>query len=638
MPKFTSSRQEWHSLVQNSPLKTSKRNQAIFEAKQLIGEYSKNPHEKSPSKWKTSQKYFDFNIAAIGFILSFTIYSTLILQRNWESKQATTFAFSLGSVLTYSIIRFPFVQSTALLTIPGMSSSKGRSALAAIALAATLNGPGKNLNSNYEQISYSLACTQQISSKLTAHAQQYIEVNHGVLRHALIGTLNKTAADFEDVRKVYQDIEQNVDSIGNLVQEFNDFQLSIGEQCAKKLNEFFCIIPTFVASLVTDLVTSQAKNAMIYAENQLKFQVKITQKSDNSNQNNGDFQTAIDKIKADAKENFEWTSWVSFIADIMVFYSWFRLVFSTLKYRSKWKKNKLFDNTIVGSELAEVDKERYFYDKNSCFPISVSSVKMFGLVNPGKLFVTTLKERRARNKKMFRSILQVGMCVLVMTANRVLYFVLKRISTEISIQTDAITEQFQANSNKIKLKISGKGTYSESLTKLSGNLNSMNVAEQKDMLNRVASCLPGIHPVNLDQDIFIGVLIIVILFSIMFQPYIMRIRAKILNRVYPEIAHVRYLTLRNELVDNQGKVEDFNDVVRNGFWRIFGGFGKSCAGCGNRGSKDCEKCKSLFCGSCWSLQKKCVVCLSRKGRVGEKSDDPEMSGLLSDDTLDFDSD
>ena len=124
----------------------------------------------------------------------------------------------------------------------------------------------------------------------------------------------------------------------------------------------------------------------------------------------------------------------------------------------------------------------------------------------------------------------------------------------------------------------------------------------------------------------------------MFQPYIMRIRAKILNRVYPEIAHVRYLTLRNELVDNQGKVEDFSDVVRNGFWRIFGGFGKNCAGCGNRGSKDCEKCKSCFCGSCWSLQKKCVVCFSRKGRVGEKSDDPEMSGLLSDDTLDFDSD
>ena len=196
----------------------------------------------------------------------------------------------------------------------------------------------------------------------------------------------------------------------------------------------------------------------------------------------------------------------------------------------------------------------------------------------------------------------------------------------------------------MKLKISGKGTYSESLSKLSSNLNSMNVAEQKDMLNRVASCLPDIHPVNLDQDIFISVLIIVILFSITFQPYIMRMRAKILDRVYPEIAHVRYLTLRNELVDSQGREgEDLSDVVRNGLWRILGVFGdlwgKSCAGCGNkRLSKDCDKCKSVFCGTCWSLQKKCVVCLGRKSGNGKKSDDPEMSGLLSDDTLDFDSD
>ena len=164
MPKFSSSRQEWHALVLNSKNNNnnlnSRKAQAIFEAKHLLGISSKNQE-----KQLTSSQHFDFKISAIGFILSFFIFSTLILQRNWPPKNATIFAFSLGSIITYLMIRFPFIQSSFLLTIPGLSSSKGRSAIAAIAIAATLNGPGQSLSANYDQISYSLACIQQISSK-----------------------------------------------------------------------------------------------------------------------------------------------------------------------------------------------------------------------------------------------------------------------------------------------------------------------------------------------------------------------------------------------------------------------------------------------------------------------------------------
>ena len=476
------------------------------------------------------------------------------------------------------------------------------------------------------------------------------------MKSALISSLNDTNRDLHEIKELYNEIDNNIQNLQTLTNFYNNFHLSLGDKCREHLTfDFFCVIPDFVASLISDSVTGVAHNSIMFAKRQLEFNVSVSQSTFHSVSEKGNVTKVAENIFNDFWGVFEnskntnkilifYTKYSFYIFEFFVYFYWIKLIKSTQTYHYKWRGNLLYDNHVITKSLVVLDYKYNFYENGqSIFPISEKSIEFFNLMEIEKLVPKlTKKEKLKMSKKLFNTLIQIGSCYLILFQNRLVYWLLDHIRTEISYSLKNIAFQLSNKQNSLKLKVSGEGTFARSLSKITGTISTIKLFEEAEIIQQVSKCLPEAEEPDIDKEIMVYLLSFLVLISILIEPLVKRLRDKVMMTVYPEIFELRTQCLRNEIFDNQNEfefqedkdlklaVKALQDKILNEkpiFYKIpilrnFLSY-RVCSGCSKENSVNkCESCGCYFCFSCWSFIEACLVCLCEK-KKNSADDDKE---------------
>ena len=225
---------------------------------------------------------------------------------------------------------------------------------------------------------------------------------------------------------------------------------------------------------------------------------------------NGDIAEVLKNVAQDTSElGFDLTA-INLIKDTMVYISWGLLAKSVIQYRYKWLNNKLFDNHKVGLSLAAIDKEKFYRDDQSCFPIQPNTVKTFNLIDPNRWFKLTSAERSMVTNKLIRTIFQVGMCYVMIILDHATFSTSKHVRKELSFHIQNIKSEFKNEKNVVQLSVEGKGIYGEALTKLSKSLNKLKSVEEAQFLEDFMDCMPKQYAIDTESETMIHCLCAII--------------------------------------------------------------------------------------------------------------------------------
>ena len=217
MPKFSSSRNTWHSLVQ---VNAAQKGTSLLDARLDVDKrYLKNQNLRANRS--CSQHVY---IPLIGFCTAILAYPMLKIQRQLDGQVAGAVSFILGLAMAIFMYMSDIYQSLILLAIPSLSSSKGRGVLVTMAVAVAMTGPFQNAIRNYEGLTSSLQCTQVVQKQMTSHSRQQFTNNMNSMKTNMVTTLNETVQnDFQGMIHVYDDMQQNIQSFQGLIGNFINF-------------------------------------------------------------------------------------------------------------------------------------------------------------------------------------------------------------------------------------------------------------------------------------------------------------------------------------------------------------------------------------------------------------------------------
>ena len=582
MPKFSDPPNTWfhHHNCHKLNLKKTKSNRDAFRAEvikkdaQILLKKSKNSDNNDifdqiseklgyNSKNNENLKLVSFDSICLGFLLTIFSFCLFVTYRPWSELGkhiVTGVVFTLGILATALMCSYKHFRSCVLLVIPSITTSKGRSAMAAMALMAAINGPGHQTFVNYNSISKSLICTQQLQQKVTTETSNTMLETSYKMKYALIQTLNQTDQDFGEIRLAYDKIEENIKGVEKLYEFYNNFHLNIGDKCREHLLDFFCVIPEFVVSLIKDGVTGAAVSSLETAKRNLEVSVTFEHKTSNLIDQNG-FSNATESLQnllSDFQEitnnkelmiaKFSNISAVFF--EFMIYFYWIKLYFSTSKYSKKWSSDFLYDNNEIDENIVVLDYQYFTFEhfQNTIFPISEKSIEYFQLGFAKNL---TTKEKIQKKRKFFKTLIQLSMCVVILVQNRLIHWILVKIRTEIGFALQAIRYQMENANNSVKLEIKGTGLFAKSLASITNTISNLQLFEEMSVYEDINRCLPSAVKPSFDQEVLIYALVLVVFLSIVVEPWVKRLRNKVMKMVYPEIYQLRVHCLRNEIYDNQ---------------------------------------------------------------------------------------
>ncbi|KPJ00014.1 DC-STAMP domain-containing protein 1 [Papilio xuthus] len=573
----------------------------------------------------TDQTFPNFLMKSIigfigGIVFTYLCFMFFVFQLSISLMHATIMSSIIGVLLTLGLAFSYRVRCLVFLLIPQFFSRVGRYTLTCYALVLILTGPATNTLKNSEVLSESMACHQ------------------------------------EQIKTSVKDITDSIKNPFNAMKDWIETMTEGIKGIAKKLKTTLVTTHRLVISIEFKSFASRVQSLLcvkIHVHHSYSF---------SSNASRSASQVAagiVTEIRNRADPLLTWLSWSSCVTSLFLLL----IIFRAKKYQHMYDTRSRFDNRYITKELRNLDFERLKEGKETVLPLNRREKAKY---------ITTTSFRLLASEKVYltRSIVHMVITtfklLIHMAADYSLYWVLMTIRYHERFQTP-----LQPGPTNAGVHVSGSGPVAEMLRSLIGFLTLPLSAHPSSTV----SCLPNPDPPDLYRYTQIGVLIFLLWFFALFEPYGLRLSHVIMGHYRPERAKARALWLYNHILKSRGgfmkfarrklhkEYKYFNkdnltfvewlDSILPCWWLrcLLGTLPKepNCLLCGTfeepnkLDSKlvrcDTPKCPGVYCEHCFNdLGQLCTICLN-PADYGDLSDVSLEKGSSEDsnsDCQDFD--
>ncbi|XP_063834460.1 uncharacterized protein LOC135083679 isoform X2 [Ostrinia nubilalis] len=656
---------------------------------------------------KTDQTFPNFVLKSVlgffgGTILTYLCFMFFVFQLSISLIHATIMSSIIGVLLTLGLAFSYRIRCLVFLLIPQFFSRVGRYTLTCYALVLILTGPATNTLKNSEVLSESLACGQEQIKTSVNQINSLRTKPLNSLKDSIKLMIDRLRGVAVKVKQMTLKINSLVLNIAQVIQSGFLWLNSLTSTCIKKLGnpyenytkfdkeavftelmDFFganaseyeetklnhgvvCVFIEHVNGDIVPIIKKRLRNYSDRIANMFSMRVHVHHSySFSSNDSRSASQVAagiVTEIRKRADPLITWLSWSSCVTSLFLLL----IIFRAKYYQHMFETRSRFDNRYITKEIRDLDLKRLREGRETILPLNRRERAKY---------VTTTSFRLVASEKVYLNRSVVFMAITTfkllihMVADYSLYWVLMTIRYHGRMQSLIHPGHPTAGAH-----ISGSGPTADLLKSL---LVSFGVLLEFPASTPV-SCLPNPHPPDFKRYTQIGVLIFLLWFFAMFEPYGLRLRHVVMGHYQPERAKVRADWLYTHILRTRGGFMKFarrklhrtykyrtegsltfrrwlNELIPSSCLRALLGTNpeeRHCLLCGTTqyaAREDTElircrtsDCPGVYCTSCFAdIGELCTICLSpkdygdfsdvslEKGSDGSEDDDEASHDFLS---------
>ncbi|XP_063896030.1 DC-STAMP domain-containing protein 2-like [Helicoverpa armigera] len=662
---------------------------------------------------RTDQTFPNFLLKSVlgflgGIILTYLCFMFFVFQLSISLIHATIMSSIIGVLLTLGLAFSYRIRCLVFLLIPQFFSRVGRYTLTCYALVLILTGPATNTLKNSEVLSESMACSQEQIKNSVHQINDFMKRPFNALKDSLKLMVDRLKMITARVKETIIRIDRLVLSVVSVIHSSFAWLQSVTDICNENLGTpyerchnamaegiadcektlgpdisqmchvayvaqaaCYSVKPFAAFCYATDFVLDEAvlvgvrKKLKNFSEHmRAMFHVEVHMShaySFSSNTSRSASQVAagiVTEIRNRADPLLTWLSWSSCVTSLFLLL----IIFRAKYYQHMYETRSRFDNRYVTKELQELDLKRQRQGRETVLPLNRRERAKY---------ITTTSFRLVASEKVYLNRSAVFMAITTfkllihMVADYSLYWVLMTIRYHGRYHTDMM-----------RAHVTGTGFVARLFKSIIGVLD----IPLKFTPPSPISCLPDPYPPDLRRYtqivcvltllslIPLGVLIFLLWFFALFEPYGLRLRHLIMGHYRPERAKARATWLYNHILRTRASFMKFARrklhreykytseasltfrqwVTRRVPFqclRCLLGLGPSedhCLLCGTTASSSdpdsrltkCETpgCPGTFCISCFTdIGELCTICLS-PADYGDLSDVSFEKGSTDDDS------
>ncbi|XP_071944183.1 DC-STAMP domain-containing protein 2-like [Antedon mediterranea] len=580
---------------------------------------------------------------------------------------ASTFFIALG--LAFSVRS----RCIAALMAPTLCTSRGRAAVLALTLGLLLNGPIKNIVNNGNQLSEAMTCNADV---LNQHSEQIQEAalksfdDYVENVEASLETLESIATDIQEsmepltegILRVNDQIENAANALTTSAETCINMLNDAYDECKIKINSVYedckrrlgidingicaplgitdvfceavkigteiCRLPTLGDDIFDIIIIDGIEEAVEELVDMFEVNVDFVPTWQDARVNfTGDPKAIAEKISAKLEDTFGTFDIIILFLDRLVAFSVVYLLYRSYRYHSNYVTKDRFDNFYITKEFRKFDKHRFDNGQESILPLKKYEKKKM-------IDVTTLALSHPE-KGSFKIGLASVLLKALITATIILvdygfYWlltVMQSLYKEINYSA--------SGGGDLSYNIEGNGLMAEFARNLYGE--GPQDSNTYEIQSQAQKCIPKPLKPEDNTAIIIGVLYGVIILTVLFQAYALRLRRWIASYYYPEREQARTMYLYNKTLRKRRTLwsmlkqtikENRREQVaverisfrswlaaQNKFCRIIlGNTSRVCLGCATEENKsfyicDNTRCSGAYCGECLEqVDSVCALC------------------------------
>ncbi|XP_049880439.1 DC-STAMP domain-containing protein 2-like [Pectinophora gossypiella] len=608
---------------------------------------------------RTDQTFPNFVLKSVigfvgGIIMTYLCFMFFVFQLSISLIYATIMSSIIGVLLTLGLAFSYRVRCLVFLLIPQFFSRVGRYTLTCYVLVLILTGPATNTLKNSEVLSESLACGQEQVKTSMRQINDCVKKPFNSMKDNIRLIVDSVKLLAKKLKHMVVVLNRMVMSLAASLQSSFAWLNSAAECCNRRLGtpydrcqkaigeslwgcqaylgpdyswlcsvakvanavcwpvqpmKGFCYVIEYANNNVLGVVSKNLKKFSDRINSILQVDVQFHHSySLSSNASRSASQVAagiVTEIRNRADPLLTWLSWSSCVTSL----SLLLIIFRAKHYQHMFETRSRFDNRYVTKELRDLDLKRLRQGKATVLPLNRRE--------DGKYIKTTSfrlvsSEKVHLSRSVVTMIITTFKLMIHMVADYSLYWVLMTIRYHGRFQTP--TPPGVPNAG---VYVSGSGLISKILRSLVGSIS----LPLDSHLPSPVTCLPNPSPPDFQRYIQIGILIFLLWFFALFEPYGLRLRHVIMGLYSPERAKARAVWLYNHIQRTRGC---FMKFARRKLHRQYKYLTEeqytirrwlnSHIPCGT------PSCPGTFCRKCFSdIGEMCTICMS-PADYGDMSD------------------
>ncbi|XP_050357361.1 DC-STAMP domain-containing protein 2-like [Nymphalis io] len=588
-----------------------------------------------------------------GIVLTYLCFIFFVFQLSISLIHATIMSSIIGVLLTLGLAFSCRIRCLIFLLIPQLFSRVGRYTLTCYALVLILTGPATNTLKNSEVLTESMACSQEQIKTDVRHISETVKKPFNAMKESIKLMVDEMKRVASKMNKIISKISIMVTSIADLIQSSYSWLNSVANIChqtfgtpydhclksiergernymktagkdfiwrcndsaansaclAVKSYKTVCVVSDYATTSYAATLKRRLRNYITRINTTFFLNVRIHHTySYSSNESSTPNQMAagiVTEIRKRADPLLTWLSWSSCITSLFLML----IIFRAKYYQHMFATRSRYDNRYVTKELRDLDFKRYQERRETVLPLNRREqakyicISSFRLVSSEKVYLT--------RSIIFMAITTFKL-LIHMVADYSLYWVLITIRHHGRLQTPLSLGPSDAG-----VHVSGSGIVRDFIRSLLDSITSPLLSQRTIKVN----CLPNPYPPDLQRYTQIAILIILLWFFALFEPYGLRFRHVIVGHYQPDRAKTRAVWLYNHIIRTRGS---FMKLARRKLHReykysnhenqTFRYWLDSILPCVTL------NCPGVYCLRCFSdIGRLCTICLSPKD-YGDMSD------------------
>ncbi|GBP35634.1 Ubiquitin-like domain-containing CTD phosphatase 1 [Eumeta japonica] len=418
------------------------------------------------------------------------------------------------------------------LLIPQFFSKMGRYTLTCYALVLILTGPATNTLRNSEVLSESMACGQeQLKSSVKQIAESIKKPFNSMkdtIKH-MIGSVKQIAAKFKQsllsvhrlVMSIVRVMESAFSWLSSVVNICNKKVGTPYERCTRALNDGVLDCRARLGPYFSWLCNvAYVAKAACYAVKPLDVICVLVAAG------------IVTEIRHRAEPLLTWLSLSSCVTSLFLLL----IIFRAKYYQHMFETRSRFDNRYITKELRDLDLRRARENRDTILPLNTRERAKYV---DAKSFRLVASEKLKLSRSVVYMMITTFKLLVHIVADYSLYWVLMTIRYHGRFQSPVLPGAPDAG-----VKVAGEGAVAGMIKSLIDSLGMPLSAESPSPV----SCLPDPYPPDFRRYTQIGILILLLWFSVFFEPYGLRLRHVVMGLYRPERAKARAIWLYNHIL------------------------------------------------------------------------------------------
>ncbi|XP_060806892.1 DC-STAMP domain-containing protein 2-like [Amyelois transitella] len=580
-----------------------------------------------------------------GLGLTYLCFLFLVFQLSISLFHATIVSSIIGVLLTMSLAFSYRIRCLVFLLLPQFFSRAGRYTLTCYALVLILTGPATNTLKNSEVLTESMACRQEEIKSLVYEVKQTMRKPLNSMRETIKIMVQKLHLFTRNLKITLLKVNRLSLSVLETIQSTFSWLQWLSEVCNRKMGSPYerciksfgdrtfhykgkykpnnekakrqpikaeeicsnvkkykatCFFTDFVNGSFVASIKRRLKEFSQRIREMLYLQIHVHHSySFPSNTSHSASQVAagiVTEIRKRADPLLTWLSWSSCVTSLFLLL----IIFRAKYYQHMFETRSRFDNKYITKEIRDLDLNRLRHGRETILPLNKRERSKY---------VSTTSFRLAASEKIHlnRSIVFMTITtfklLIHMVADYSLYWVLMTIQYHGKNQSPLPYGVPNAG-----MHISGKGRVADMFRDLLMALTTPLEISHPLPTN----CLPDPKPPDLQRYTQIGILIFLLWFFSLFEPYGLRLRHVVMGLYRPERAKARAEWLYNHILRTRG---GFMKFARRKLHRTYKCYSEERytfkRWLSDHIPCDTPNCPGTYCSNCFSdLGELCTICIS----------------------------